>query len=285
MQTKSEKPNYFGAGVRKAPVQTSLLESTSRWLNDAGMRDVLAVWMLRRNGPDFPVEADHTLGMREATERVQSVDEIEDMLIAERRINPALDAWFEEGFVSTYTNEDFAQYAPETVGGLIYHQIRHNGFDMTMGQDWNTLPRPTTNYGYFRLRGNQTHDLEHVITGSQFNSIGELVDYFVRLSNLHKHLSPELASALSTYRFFGAMRMLSRAMLHYPDTWMKVLETIQQGIRVGLASDPIYTIKYEDILHLTPEAAREKVGVREVYEVDTEAASIIFREEAAEAAE
>ena len=56
---------------------------------------------------------------------------------------------------------------------------------------------------------------------------------------------------------------------------------------VGRASAPIYAYRYEDIFHLAPEEARVKLGVRHAVEIDSEQASMIFREEAplADAAE
>lgn len=270
---------YLARGVKIAPAQSSLLASTSPWLNHAVIRELLAVWLLRRNGPDFPVEADHTLGMREAFEQVQSPAAVEALFVEERKINPRLNDWFSEGFISTYGNDDFGTYAPGTVGGIIGAQIRDHGFDITLGRDWKNLPPPASNLEYWHRRNGQTHDLEHVIVGGQFNSIGELVGYFVRLSNLHKYLSPKLASAINAYMLFSAARMIFRAMLHYPETWLKVLECIEQGIKCGLASEPVWEIKYEELLHLTPAEARVKAGIREAYDVDTVEASASFREE------
>ena len=42
----------------------------------------------------------------------------------------------------------------------------------------------------------------------------------MRLTNLHANLSQELASALFTQHVFGGLRMVFRAALHYPATWL-----------------------------------------------------------------
>jgi len=284
---KSAVSAYLGKNIRRANTESSLLASTSRWLNNAALRDILTTWLLRKNGPDFPVEADHTLGMREATEQIIPPSEIEELMIEERRVNPAFDAFMEEKFFTPFRNNDFDQYAPGTVGGIIGRQIRDFGFDLTLGVDMSKVERPTTNFAYWKLRTGQTHDFEHILVGGQFNSIGEIVVIFAKASNTSIHIGPKLAQALNAYLLFSGMRMVSRSLLHYPETWPKALECLEHGLRVGRASAPMYAYRYEDVFHLSPEEARLKLGVRHAVEIDSEHASMIFREEAplADAAE
>jgi ubiquinone biosynthesis protein COQ4 len=277
---KSAVSAYLGKNIRRTRSDSSLLTSNSRWLNNSAVREILATWLLRKNGPDFPVEADHTLGMREATEQVIPPSEIEELMVEERRVNPTFDAFMGEGFFSRFRNEDFDQYAPGTFGGIIGRQIREFGFDLTLGVDMSKVERPTTNFAYWKLRTGQTHDFEHIAVGGQFNSIGEIVVIFAKAANTSMHVGPELASALNAYLLFSGMRMVSRSLLHYPQTWPKALECLEQGLRVGRASAPMYAYRYEDVFHLTPEAAREKLGVKHAYEVDSDRAAMIFREEA-----
>jgi ubiquinone biosynthesis protein COQ4 len=277
---KSAVSAYLGKNIRRTRSDSSLLASNSRWLNNSAVREILATWLLRKNGPDFPVEADHTLGMREATEKVIPPSEIEELMVEERRVNPAFDAFMGEGFFSRFRNEDFDQYAPGTFGGIIGRQIREFGFDLTLGVDMSKVERPTTNFAFWKLRTGQTHDFEHIAVGGQFNSIGEIVVIFAKAANTSMHVGPELASALNAYLLFSGMRMVSRSLLHYPQTWPKALECLEQGLRVGRASAPMYAYRYEDVFHLTPEAAREKLGVKHAHEVDSEQAAMIFREEA-----
>lgn len=281
MDDKAKDPMaaYLGKGIRAVTTDSSTLISSSRWLNNATVREVVATWLLRKNGPDFPVEADHTLGLMQAIQQVQPDAEVSALMEEERKINPAFDAWLSEMFISQYSNEDFAQYAPGTVGGIMGHQIRECGFDITLGLDWANIPTPATAYDYFRLRSRQTHDFEHIVTGGQFNSIGELVVIFARMANHATHFSPKLASAVNAYLLFTGLRMFSRSLLHYPETWLKALECVEQGIKVGRQSAPIWSYKFEDVFHLTPAAAQEKLGVHGAYEVESERESAIFREE------
>ena len=268
---------YLGKNVRRSGSDSALLASSSRWLNNGVVREVLATWLLRKNSPDFPVEADHTLGLSSAMTIVQPASEVEALIAHERTINPRFDAFFKERFVSSFGNADFDRFQPGTVGGMIGRQVRDFGFDLTMGIQNTTAP--ANDYDYWRLRGRQTHDFEHILTGGGFDSIGEVVVIFARCANHAAHFSPKLASAFNVYPLFAGLRMVTRSMLHYPETWMKVLEAMEQGVKVGRASAPIWEYHFEDVFELTPTEAREVLGVKEAYDVDSRAESAIFREE------
>jgi ubiquinone biosynthesis protein Coq4 len=274
---------YLGRNIRRVEVTSSLPTSTSRWLNNGKIREVLPIWLLRKNGPDFPVEADHTLGMSTAFAEILPEAEVSALFEAEMAKDPALAAWVRQGFVSTYRNEDFLEYPAGTVGGMIGHQIRDFGFDLTLGLG-DTIPENLTPLQYFKLRTRQAHDFEHIISGGQFNSLGEITITFARSANQSAHLSPKLASALNAYMAFAGLRMVTRAMLHYPETWVTALRCLEQGIRVGLASPPFWFFKWEEVFEMTPQDARRHFGVPEIDFVDSERESVIFREDAADLA-
>lgn len=271
--------SYLARGVHRHVVNHSLPMSSSPWLDEGKIREVLAIWMLRKNGPDFPVEADHTLGLLEAMHRVRPAEEIDALIAEERKINARFDAYMAEGFLSRYRNEDFEQHAPGTVGAIMWHAVHDLGFDLTQGVDVTTRARPESDYSYWFLRNRQQHDFEHCITGGGLNSIGEIVCFFTRMASHATHLSPQLASAFNAYIGFAGMRLIARSILHYPQTVPKVLECVEQGIRIGRSSEPIWEFHYEDVLDLTPDEARAKLGVRHAYDIDSTWESQIFRNE------
>jgi hypothetical protein len=61
---------------------------------------------------------------------------------------------------------------------------------------------------------------------------------------------------------------LMRATLHYPECMTAIIERMERGLLIGRTSEPYFMLKYEDILHLTPEAAREAIGMRNVLAKD-----------------
>jgi ubiquinone biosynthesis protein Coq4 len=274
---------YLGKNIRKAEGASSLLQSTSKWLNHSKIRELVAVWMLRKNGPDFPVEADHTLGLSPAVSEVLPDAEVLALMEEEMRINPAFDAWVKEGFISRFRNEDFLEYPAETVGGLIGTEIRERGFDLTFGTK-DALPTDLNPLQFFRLRTRQSHDFEHILTGGQFNSLGEINVTFGRCANQSQHLSPQLASALNAYMMFSGLRIVTRSLLHYPETWVTALRCLEQGIRVGLESPPFWFFRWEEVFDKTPEEARRHFGTPAVDMIDSAHEAIVFREDPPELA-
>ena len=260
--------SYLMQGIRNVETESSTLVSSSKYLNDPRLRDWVSTQLLRRNGEDVPTPSD-SIKLVMILRDVQDIDHINDLFAAERVKNADLDAWFREGFSSTFEREDLADYPPDSVGGIFYRELKERGLDVEI------VPRfePKNDYEYFLLRAGQTHDLEHILGGGGFDFIGELIPYYMRLTNLFVHMSPELAGELSVFSVLGSTRIITRAVLHYPQTWLTVQDAIERGAKVGRESDPIYTMKYEDVLGLTVAEAREKLGVRGVREADTATAS------------
>lgn len=268
MDSKAPDYSYLMKGIETVETDSSVLVSSSKYLNDARVRDWVSTHLLRRNGPDVPTPSD-SIQLVQILREVQDIDHINKLIAAERAKNPELDAWFEEGFSSSFTLEDLKQYAPDTVGGIFYTQLSNNALDV------NIVPpfTPRNDYEYFQLRAGQTHDLEHILGGGGFDFIGELVPYYMRLTNLFVHMSPELAGELSAFSIFGSTRILTRAVLHYPQTWLITQNAMERGAKVGRDSAPLYMMKFEDVFDMKLEEAREFLGVRSVEMVDTAAAS------------
>ncbi|CAN5368281.1 hypothetical protein BH09PSE4_BH09PSE4_05170 [soil metagenome] len=265
--------DYLMQRVKPVDAASSVLTSTSKYLNHAGLRDWVSTHFLRRNGPDRGTESDTADGLITALAQLSDTDEIERLIAAERDVNPAFRAWVDEAYIGPHSVEFFAGYAPGTIGWIYHDCLANKGFLVNLGR---ASFEPKTTYEFMRFRMGQIHDFEHIITGGGFNSLGELFPYFVRLANVHRHLSPELAGELTKYYVLGGYRFPVRAGLHYPQIYLTVLDIMQRGIRIGMDSAPIFMARFEDVLHLTPVEARVALGVQHAEDLDTEEASRIF---------
>jgi ubiquinone biosynthesis protein Coq4 len=272
-----ELPSFMLKTMLPVSEDSSVLRSSSKYLNDPELRDWVAMILLRKNGPDFAPERE--MGqLVPILHRLRDEARIEELFTQERKVNPALDAWMSEGFISTYKIEDFKDYAPETVGGKFYAYIYGNGYPLQL-MSWSP---PKTQLEFYNLRSGQTHDFEHILCGGGFDYMGELVPYWYRLTNIFKFIqNKELAGELSVIQILGSLRYTVRTMLHYPQIWPTCVATIQRGMRVGQESDALFMAKMEDVFHLPVDEARARLGVRGVVETDTHLAGEIYAGRAA----
>ena len=267
---------YLMRGITEVATDSSMLVSSSKYLNDPVLRDWVSTHMLRRSGQDRPSPSD-SMTLVGILGRLQDKAAIEAMFTAERRRNPALDRWFEERFISTYGRSDLERHPTGSVGRIFYDYLTRGGFEVDLVARY----EPKTQLEYFNFRAGQTHDLEHIMGGAGFDYLGELVPYYMRLTNLFKVFGPELAGELSVFAILGSTRILTRCVLHYPQTWLTALETVERGARIGRASDAFFMARFEDVFHLTPVEAREVLGIREAVDADTGPASDVWEEKVA----
>ncbi len=265
---------YLARGWMPVETPSSVLVSSSKYLNNAALRDWLAMILLRKNGADMPPQAEMHLFLP-ILESLRDRPRIEDMITQERKENPALDAWFEEGFISNYKIEDFKDYDRGSLGGTFYSWITEGNYEIQIVPWMQT----SSQLDFFNMRSGQTHDFEHILTGGGFNFMGELVPYWYRLTNVFKFIkNPELAAELSMIQIFGSLRYTVRTMLHYPQIWPTCVNAIQRGMRVGQESDALFMAKLEDYFHLPLEEARAALGVRGVVDIDTDAEGAFWAE-------
>ena len=256
---------YLLRGVVPIETPSSMLVSSSKYLNHPRLREWVAMILLRKNGRDFPPQAE----MHEIIGILDSLRDhahIEAMFTAERRTNPPLDAWFREGFISDYKISDFKDFPPETVGGKFYKYVADGGFEVQI-VPWQ---KPATQLEYYNLRSGQTHDFEHILCGGGFNYLGELVPYWYRLTNVFKFIkNQELAGELSVLQILGSLRYTVRTLLHTPQVWQSCVNCIQRGMRAGQESDALFLARIEPVFGLPVPQARARLGVRGVEDVDT----------------
>ena len=265
---------YLLRGVSALTTESSVLISSSAYLNDWRLRDWVAMAMLRRNAPNNPFSAD-SYSLNAIMEDLQDFAAINAGFEVARATSPQLDRWLGERFLHSLGKEDFAHYAPDTLGGLYYRYLVDNSFGLDIREPW----VPTGHFSYLRRRAVQVHDWDHILCGGSFDAYGELIPYYVRLTNVFKFLPPDLAKQACATAVFGAGRIMTRTMLHYPQCWTVAVDAMQRGIAVGQASDCLFMADYEGALGMPLDEARAYLGVRDVRFVDTGEASKVFMEE------
>ena len=272
--------NPYAAGRTEIPTLSSVLVSSSRWLGDPRIREWITTESLRRNGGDYPL-------LYGLSDLVNAIDEVRDrsranaLIAEERRSNPALDAWFAERFVSTWTLEELGDNPAGSIGRQLHGHMIALGLSPELltqriaDPDW----APESDLDYFTLRTGQTHDLDHLLGEVGFDVMAEIFPTGLRTGNMFAHVSPELAGELLSTNSLIIFPWLMRTMLNYPAAWPTLWRNLSHGYEVGLQSDLLFTVKFEDIWHLPPDAARAAIGMRGFRgPTSSEDASLVFGE-------
>lgn len=260
--------------------ESSVLVSSSPWLNDARLREWIANESLRRNGHDYPL----LYGMApmvKALDETRDNERIDALIQAERKINPRLDAWFEERFISTFTLEDLGRNPTGSVGRLLYDHMVELGLSPELMHQRMENPEwaPESDFDYFTLRTGQTHDLDHLLGEVGFDVIAEIFPTGLRTGNMFAHVGPALAGELLRTNTMVIFPWFMRCMMNYPEAWPMMWHNLSHGYAVGQQSDMLFTAKLEDVWHLSPAEARDALGVRGWKGPnDSRAASRIFGE-------
>lgn len=258
-------PVTYFHGRTKVPTASSVLVSSSPFLNDPRLREWIATESLRRNGADYPLlfGVPH---MVDAIEEARDVDKVEALIAAERRANPALDRWFGERFISSFTLDDLAGNPPGSVGRLLFEHMESLDLspELTKQRMIDPAWTPASDIEFFTLRFNQIHDFFHILGEVGFDVLSEIWPTGLVTGNIFTHISPDLAGELLRLNSLTTFPWMVRTMLHYPAAWPTLWRNMTHGYAAGQQSDLLFTARYEDIFHLPPAQARAAIGMRGV---------------------
>lgn len=263
MMNEDDLP-YLMRGAKKVTTESSVLISSSKYLNDIRIREWVVNQSLKKNGTDLPP----TYGIPrliEAVREVQDQERIEELFQEARRGWPELDKWFEDRFISTLRRDDMKSCPAGSIGGIWYAQLAGANMEVDIIPGF----EPKTSFEYFFLRGVQIHDFMHILGGGGFNELGEIIPSFLKFGNLFRWLDPELAGLLNVQNSLLSLPMFMRNALNYPQVFMKSFELASYAMEVGKNSDALFIHKYEDWLDLPLEEARRKFGVVGARTIDT----------------
>ena len=256
---------YLNRGRRKLETESSLLISSSQYLNDYRIREWVTNQSLKRNGRDTP----NTYGIPaliDAVREVQDHTRIEALFGKARKDWPELDRWLSERYLARLTREDMASCPEGSLGGIWYKQLKGANMEVDIIPSF----EPRSDFEYFFLRGVQIHDFMHILGGGGFNALGEIIPAFLKYGNLFRWFEPELAGLLNVQNTLLTLPMYMRGLLHYPELFLKMWDLAEHGIRIGRESEALFMPRYEEWLDLPLEEARDKFGVRGAFTIDTE---------------
>jgi ubiquinone biosynthesis protein Coq4 len=118
-----------------------------------------------------------------------------------------------------------------------------------------------SDFDYYKRRSQQTHDIEHIVTGFLYDPIGEWGLIATKGSNLMTYLGVELTRHLNVFSQFLLSTGLSRVSLHYPQMIPPVFRAIGSGEKLGREMKPIFTPRYEEMFDWPVDDVRSTLDI------------------------
>ena len=253
-----ERDKYLIGEPYRPSTESSILVSSSDYLNNARLRDLFAQEGLRRNGWDMnPLYFSPALA--NTINEVSGYENNLQAILRERELKPEFAAWLDERYFSKYMAEAVAHCAPGTLGAVIHDFIVSSGFNI--GFHYNGEPI-RDDLHYYIMRCSQSHDIEHMVTGLEPNFLGENALIFLKAYMETNYFSPGGAAINSRQSLTTNALCFRRCNFHYPQLIPGLLEAMRIGTDMATRISKFFLyIKWEEYYDVPLEAVREELGI------------------------
>ena len=157
--------DYYNAGMKKIETASSVLVSSSKYLNHSGLRELIAQEMLRRNGTDLPNTA-YIPEVAQILHDLEDMPQVFALFEQEKARLPEFRTWLERRELSNFKIEEVRHCAPGTLGSVIHDFLANSGY--SIDHFFQGL-EVTSDYTFYLKERAYTHDIEHMITGFETN--------------------------------------------------------------------------------------------------------------------
>lgn len=220
---------YFNGAIRQVGTTSSVLVSSSKYLNNAELRGLIAQEMLRRNGPDLP----NTAFIPEVAQILMALEDFPRVLALfeqEKARLPRFREWCDKKPLANFKKEEVKDCAPGTLGAALYDFMANSGYELDVFYRELQVVNDLT--FYLRMAA-LTHDIEHIITGFGPNHGGEVALINANLHSRAKYFHPELAAFFGRISTYLKAKTLVKDVLFYPEALAVNLEAEYQGAIQG----------------------------------------------------
>ncbi|HLG86375.1 MAG TPA: Coq4 family protein [Alphaproteobacteria bacterium] len=250
--------DYYNGAIKKIPTESSVLISSSPYLNHAGLRALIAQEMLRRNGPDVPNTAF-------IPEVAQIFHELEDHALIlrlfeeEKRRLPEFRQWLERRQLADFKVEDVKGSAPGTLGAVIYDFLANSGYQIDHLFQGMTIE---TDFDFYLKQRTYTHDIEHMITGFETDHAGEIALLAANARAFYQYFRPELAAFFNRVGAYLKAKTTMKSALFYPESFKIELDAEDFGAQQGRNwKMPLMLLPYRDMLDRQVSDIRAEYGI------------------------
>lgn len=205
--------DYFNAAIRPIATTSSVLVSSSKYLNNADLRHLIAQEMLRRNGADMPAPA-YIPQVAQILHMLEDVADNIRLFEEEKARLPEFRTWLERRELADFTKEELKHCAPGTLGAEIHDFMVRTGYELNF---FFREVQVVNDYTFYLRQTALCHDIEHIVTGFGPNHGGEIALLNANLYSKARYFRPELAAFFNRIPHYLKAKTTLKDGLHYPE--------------------------------------------------------------------
>jgi ubiquinone biosynthesis protein COQ4 len=250
--------DYLNSGSKEIRTESSVLVSSSPYLNHAKLRDLIAQEMLRRNGADLPPAA--FIGdVAQIFHQLEDQANIQRLFELEKKRLPDFRAWLERRQLADFKAEELKDCAPGTLGAVIYDFLANSGYKTDF---FFQGMKVETDFEFCQKERALTHDIEHMITSFETDHAGEMALLAANARAIYKYFRPELAAFFHRVGTYLQAKTLMKSGLFYPEAFKVELEAQDLGAQQGHNwKMPLMMLPYRDLVHTQINDIRAEYGI------------------------
>lgn len=252
---------YFNGAIKKVETTSSILVSSSAYLNHPELRHLIGQEMLRRNGDDLP----NTAFIPEVAQILHDLEDMEviiGLFEAEKARLPLFKTWLEQRSLSDFTLDQTKDCAPGTLGAALYDFMKNSGYQLDL---FFQEVKVVNDFTFYLRQTALNHDIEHIVTGFGPNHGGEVALLNANMVSKARYFRPELANFFSRISIYLKAKTIMKDGLFYPEAMAINLEAEFQGaLQARNWKYPIMLVNWRDYMDLQISDIREELGITPV---------------------
>ena len=231
---------YFNGGIQQIGTDSSVLVSSSRYLNHGELRSLVAQEMLRRNGPDLP----NTAYIPEVAQIMMVLEDyprIMELFEQEKARLPLFKAWCDNRSLSDFKKDDVRHCKPGTLGAALFNWMETSGYELDVFYRELVVVNDLT---FYLRQAALNHDIEHLVTGFGPNHGGEIALLNANMYSRVRYFHPELAAFFCRIQGYLKSKTIMKDVLHYPEAFALNVEA--EFVGASQAHNWTYPIMLDD---------------------------------------
>jgi ubiquinone biosynthesis protein Coq4 len=220
---------YFNGRIQQITTESSVLISSSKYLNNAELRNLIAQEMLRRNGPDLPNTA-YIPEVAQILMQLEDYGRIMALFEQEKARLPKFREWLEKRALADFKKDEVKDCAPGTLGAALYDFMVNSGYELDIFYREIEVVNDLT---YYLRQTALTHDIEHLVSGFGPNHGGEVALINANMHAKALYFHPELSAFFNRVQIYLKSKTIMKDGLYYPEAFVLNLEAEYQGAVQG----------------------------------------------------